>query len=234
MMNGLLRRCAAQVFAALVVAATSINCRAVEPDAVQHIAEASNRIGCDLYRQAAGFNVALNSPARDSLMAANVDWLVRNLGAGKPVVLWAHDVHVSAGGNAARSFNGGAQMGAFLRRWYGNGYRPVSFLTYDGAYTATMRFQDHRLVEALAFPAPANSLEGALHQLPRPRDAIGSVIDLRGTLTDPALKWLDVPRPIRLVGYAAYDYGFEQRVVLPLEFDGVVFIDHSSPSRMLK
>jgi hypothetical protein len=43
-----------------------------------------------------------------------------------------------------------------------------------------------------------------------------------------------VPRPIRHVGYAAYDYGFEQRVVLPLEFDGVVFIDHSSPSRMLK
>lgn len=196
---------------------------------VERVVQAAN-----LYRQAAGFNVALNSPARDSLMAANVDWLVRNLGAGKPVVLWAHDVHVSAGGNAARSFNGGAQMGAFLRRWYGNGYRPLSFLTYDGAYTATMSFQDHRLVEALAFPAPANSLEGALHQLPRPRDAIGSVIDLRGTLTDPALKWLDVPRPVRHVGYAAYDYGFEQRVVLPLEFDGVVFIDHSSPSRMLK
>lgn len=53
-MNGLLRRCAAPVLATLVVATTSVNCRAVEPDAVQQIAEASNRIGCDLYRQAAG------------------------------------------------------------------------------------------------------------------------------------------------------------------------------------
>ncbi len=188
----------------------------------------------NLFRQAAGFNVQLNSPARDSLLAANVDWLVRTVGEGKPVVLWAHDVHVSAGGNPVRSFNNGAQMGAFLRRWYGDGYRPISLLTYDGAYTATVSFQDHRLIEARAFPAPSNSLEGALHLLSRPRDSPGLVVDLRGALGDSTLKWLDVPRPIRHVGYAAYDYGFEQRVVLPLEFDGVIFLDHTNASRMLK
>ena len=44
----------------------------------------------------------------------------------------------------------------------------------------------------------------------------------------------EVPRPIRHVGYAAYDYGFELKAVIPLEFDGVVFIDHTTPSRMLR
>ena len=131
------------------------------------------------------------------------------------------------------SFNGGAQMGAYLRRWYGDSYRPISMLTWDGAYSATVSFQDHRVIQAVAFPGPANSLEGALHALPRPRGSEGFIVNLRGALGAPGGKWLSVPRPIRHVGYAAYDYGFELRAVMPLEFDGVVFIDHTTASRML-
>ena len=42
-----------------------------------------------------------------------------------------------------------------------------------------------------------------------------------------------MPRPIRHIGYASYDYSFALLAVLPLEFDGVVFIDHTSASRLL-
>ena len=59
-------------------------------------------------------------------------------------------------------------------------------------------------------------------------------MNLRGALDTPGGRWLSVPRPIRHVGYAAYDYGFELKAVIPLEFDGVVFIDHSTPSRLLR
>ena len=99
----------------------------------------------NLYRQAARLNASLNSPERDSLMASNVAWLVTQAGAGSRIALWAHDVHISAGGDSRRSFNGGAQMGAYLRRWYGDGYRPISLLTWDGAYSADGELHDHRI-----------------------------------------------------------------------------------------
>jgi hypothetical protein len=33
-------------------------------------------------------------------------------------------------------------------------------------------------------------------------------------------------------GYAADDYRFELQAVLPLEFDGVLFVDRTGPSRL--
>ncbi len=187
----------------------------------------------NLFRQAARFNVALTSPERDSLMAANLDWVLRTLTPDARAVVWAHDVHVSHGGDPTLSFNGGAQMGAYLRR-YGHDYRALTLLTYDGAYTATRSFSDHSMIAAEAFPAPSGSIEAALHKLDRPEPSVGWVVDLRPARTDARAAWLQRPRPIRHVGYAAYDYGFEFTAVLPLEFDGVVFIDHSSASRLLR
>jgi hypothetical protein len=43
-----------------------------------------------------------------------------------------------------------------------------------------------------------------------------------------------MPRPIRHIGYAAYDYGFELSAILPLEFDGVVFVDRTAASRLTR
>ena len=76
-------------------------------------------------------------------------------------------------------------MGAYLRRWYGDGYRPISLLTWDGAYSATVSFTDHRIIEAVAFPGPPNSLEGALHSLRRPAGSSGFIVNLRGALDTP-------------------------------------------------
>lgn len=137
--------------------------------AVEWAVQAAN-----LLRQAAMFNVALSSPERDSLMAANLDWTLQTLAPGARAVVWAHDVHVSRGGDPDLSFNGGAQMGAYLSRIHGDDYRAFSLLTYDGAYSATRSFTDHRMIEAEAFPGPACSLEAALHALSRPRRASGS------------------------------------------------------------
>jgi erythromycin esterase-like protein len=187
----------------------------------------------DLFRQAARFNVTLSSPERDSLMAANLDWALRTLAPGERAVVWAHDVHVSHGGDPARSFNGGAQMGAYLRK-AGHDYRALTLLTYDGTYSATRSFTDHQMIEADAFPAPPGSLEEALHRMPRPEGSVGWVVDLRPARTESGGEWLRRPRPIRHIGYAAYDYGFEFSAELPLEFDGVVFVDRTEGSRMLR
>jgi erythromycin esterase len=187
----------------------------------------------NLFQQAARFNVELNSPDRDSLMAVNVDWLMQTVAPGVKTVVWAHDVHISHGGDPVRSFNAGAQMGAHLKRAHGDRYRALSLLTHEGQYTATRSFTDHVMMAVDAFDAPAGSMEEALHRLPRPSGSVGWIVDLRAARASGALPWLEVQRPIRHVGYAAYDYAFELTAVLPMEFDGIIFVDHTSASRLL-
>lgn len=167
-------------------------------------------------------------------VAANLDWVLRTLAPRERAVVWAHDVHVSRGGDPALSFNAGAQMGAFLARLHGEDYRAFSLLTYAGDYSATASFVDHRMIVASGFPAPIGSVEQALHALGIPRAAVGYVVDLRAARTGEPGAWLRRPRPIRHIGYAAYDYAFELEAVAPLEFDGVVFVDRTTASRVLK
>lgn len=187
----------------------------------------------DLYRQAARLNASLNSPDRDSLMAGNLAWALRTLYPNARVIVWAHDVHVSHGGDPVRSFNGGAQMGAQLKQSFGLAYVAFSLLTAEGQYSATRSFTDHVVIAAQGFPAPAASVEGMLSRIPRPAGSPGLTVDLRvpGRSADGA--WLWRARPLRHIGYAAYDYGFDLQAVMPLEFDGIVFIERSTASRML-
>jgi len=187
----------------------------------------------NLFRQAARLNATLNSPDRDSLMAANLDWAVTTLYPGARAVAWAHDVHVSRGGDPIRSFNSGAQMGAYLRQSYGGGYRAIGFGTQRGFYTATRSFTDHEMVAVAAYEAPPGSVEQLLGALSRAPGSPGLLLDLRSP-SDPSLQTLQIARPIRHIGYAAYDYGFEMRAIAPLEFDALVFIETTTASRQLK
>ena len=187
----------------------------------------------DLFRQAARLNASLYSPDRDSLMAANLAWSIRVLYPGSRAVVWAHDVHVSHGGDAERSFNGGAQMGAYLKHQFALDYVAFSLLTAEGHYSATRSFTDHEVIPVLAFPAPEGSVEAALAAVPRPAGSPGLLVDLRTLAGDGEAGWLSQPRPVRHIGYAAYDYGFDLQGIMPLEFDGIVFIERTTASRML-
>lgn len=188
----------------------------------------------DLYRQAALLNATLASPQRDSLMAANLDWVVRGPHRGARTIVWAHDLHVSRGGDARRSMNAGAQMGAYLARAFRLDYRAFSLLTREGDYTATRSLTDHTLIEARGFPAPSGSVEAMVGALPRGRGNPGVVVDARVREHDPDGGWLWTPRVVRSIGYAAYDFGFEMAITIPLEFDGLILIDRSTPSRPLR
>lgn len=187
----------------------------------------------ELYAQAARFNVALFSPERDSLMAADLDWALRTLYPRSRAIVWAHDVHVSRGGDSVRSFNGGAQMGAHIAETFNYDYRAFSLLTSTGSYSGTRSLFDHAMIAAAAFPAPAGSVEAALGAVQRPRGSVGLIADLRVPADDPRGAWLWKPRPIRSIGYAAYDYGFDLTAAMPLEFDGVIYVERTTPSRLL-
>ncbi len=188
----------------------------------------------NLLRQAALGNETLNVPDRDSLMAANLGWVLQVLAPGERGVVWAHDIHVSAGGDAKLSFYNGATMGAHLRRMFGDAYRRFSLLTYEGTYSATKGLTDYTMIEAAALPAPSGSLEKALHRVPRPANTVGLIVDLRFARGKADARWLERPHRLRHVGYAAYDFAFDLEAVFPLEFDGVVFIDRTTASRLIR
>jgi erythromycin esterase len=187
----------------------------------------------NLLHHAALGNETLNVPDRDSLMAANLHWALRVLAPGERAVVWAHDIHVSRGGDPKLSFYNGATMGAQLSRLYGDGYRAFSLLTFEGTYSATKSLSDHSMIEAIAHPAPTGSLEHVLHRVARPAASVGLIVDLRAARDGPGGRWMQRPHRLRHVGYAAYDFAFDLEAVFPLEFDGVVFIDRTSASRLL-
>jgi len=77
-------------------------------------------------------------------------------------------------------------------------------------------------------------VEALLAQIPRPAASLGTVTDLRVDERDPQGRILWRARPIRSIGYSAFDYSFDLRAVMPLEFDGVFLIDTTTPSVLLK
>ncbi len=111
--------------------------------------------------------------------------------------------------------------------------RPVRFVGYD--------MQDHRtpIDSQLAFLGRTDPevipavVEAALAAVPRRAGSAGLIVDLRSAKGDAGGAWLLQPRPVRHVGYAAYDYGFDLQGIMPLEFDGLIFIDRTTASRML-
>jgi erythromycin esterase-like protein len=89
------------------------------------------------------------------------------------------------------------------------------------------------MIEAAALPAPSGSFEKALHAVARPSPSVGLIVDLRAARNDANARWLQRPHRLRHVGYAAYDFAFDLEAVFPLEFDGVIFVDRTTASRLL-
>lgn len=169
-----------------------------------------------------------NPSIRDSCMAANIAWTLTRYPEGTRMAVWAHDAHIGRVG-----FASGTSMGAHMVRLFGDGLRVVGLGTYDGSYGATRGFTDHRPMDARCFPAPVGSLEEAMHRiLPSGSEAL--LLDVRALAADPRSTWISSPRPVRSIGYSAFDFGFEQPTVLAEQFDAVLLIDRTTPSRKLE
>lgn len=177
---------------------------------------------------AAQANDPWNPSIRDSCMAANIAWTLAQQPEGTRMAVWAHDAHIGRVG-----FVNGTSMGAHLLRHFGERLRVVGIGTYAGSYRATRGFTDHRPMDARCFPAPVGSLEEAMHRA-LPADASALLLDVRALAADPRSRWVHDPRPVRSIGYSAFDFGFEQPTVLATQFDAVLMIDRTTPSRKLE
>lgn len=171
---------------------------------------------------------------RDSAMAENIRWMLQQRPPGTRAVLWAHNGHVGRGSEPGRGFFLGQSMGVHLARRYGDDLRVFGLLTYDGEYSGTRGLASREYVAAEAYPAPVGSVSEVLHRISLRQPGVGLIADLRGADEDPAGHWLEEPRPMRFVGYAAVDFGFEAVIAAAHVFDAILFVDHTSASRLLR
>ncbi len=185
----------------------------------------------NVVRQAALVALTGEFADRDSAMAENIGWVLERRPPDTRVVVWAHDGHISRAAHEWANYWGGGSMGGELSRLFGDDYRAFGLLTYAGSYSGA---SGRQIIDTRLLPAPVGSLEEALHRVGLRLGASLLITDLRGAATGPAGGWLMEPRLIRMIGYAAEDLGFATGISVGSQFDGIVFVDTTSPSRVLR
>jgi erythromycin esterase len=182
-------------------------------------------------KQAALSALTMDFGTRDSAMAENIRWALDRRPEGTRMVVWAHDGHISRAAHEWANYWSGGAMGGELSRHFGEAYRAFGLLTYAGSYSGAIGSD---IIDTPLFPAPVGSLEEGLHRVGQRLGSSRLIVDIRSETGDPARSWLLEPRLIRMIGYAAEDFAFASPIAVGSQFDGVVFVDTTSPSRVFR
>ncbi len=182
-------------------------------------------------RQAALSALTMDFATRDSAMADNIRWALDRRPEGTRIVLWAHDGHICRAAHEWANYWSGGSMGGELARLLGDEYCAFGLLTHAGSYSGTI---GPDIIDARLFTAPVGSLEEGLHRVGQRLGSPLLIVDIRSAARDPAGSWLLEPRLIRMIGYAAEDFAFATPISVGRQFDGVVFVDTTSPSRVFR
>jgi erythromycin esterase len=158
--------------------------------------------------------------SRDESMAANVDWILEQNPDAK-IVLWAHNGHVTKTPGA---------MGSYIAERYGPEAVALGFAFDEGSYNARNFLGNGGRVGANeALPPAPNSIEAYLNAAGLPR----FILDLRRVPAGGPATWLKQPRPFREIGAIAKRCGSYPTVATDT-FDGLIWIDQSTPSQLLR
>ncbi|MDP4200778.1 MAG: erythromycin esterase family protein [Bacteroidota bacterium] len=170
-----------------------------------------------IVEQAVAEKTAMTGGLRDSCMALNIAWIETH-NPGARIMVWAHNGHIS---------KSRGHMGSWLSKRYGTQYVNIGFAFNDGTYTAIT--QSHGGPMAItASPAKLGSLEYTLHATQLPM----FFLNLRDAKpSDPNAAWLTKPLPVRSIGAVEDNMYWTQ--TLPEEYDGLIYIDHSTASHLL-
>ncbi|MDB4915092.1 MAG: Erythromycin esterase [Gemmatimonadetes bacterium] len=150
---------------------------------------------------------------RDSAMAANLDFLLDDLYAGKKVIVWAHNGHIRYDGSTRSQSdttrNAPHSMGAFIAAHRRAELYTVGLFMYQGAAA----WNDRRAYPIA--PTRSGSLESILHRAPWRY----SFLDFSMAKREVGNEWIWHP-------LSALSWGTtEERLVPRDEYDGVLFID---------
>lgn len=158
------------------------------------------------------------SEVRDSGMAENVDFLLRELYPGNRIIIWGHNVHLRHRNEAIAS-NPVRRMGSWLVKKHRKELYTVGLYMYRGRIANNSR----RVYEVAR--AKPGSLESILYHARKKF----SFLDLSQQKQYPGTEWMFKP-------IATLDWGKnEETLVLREQYDGILFIDTvNSPDYRLR
>lgn len=164
--------------------------------------------------------------ARDRAMAENIAWILEHEGPGTRMVAWAHNGHVSKGGDAEA---GGGPMGSHLSRSMGRDMVVFGFGFNQGSFRAIdSRAERRGLSTFTVAPAPDGSLDQTLARTGLPIVAL----DLRTIPSEgPVARWFAEPHRMRGIGAVynpAYDKSYCPMVTVTRGFDALLFVESTS------
>ncbi len=164
-----------------------------------------------------------NLVSRDRSMAENVKWIADH-SPGARIILWAHNIHVAAGGLVADS------MGATLRKMFGENMVVFGFGFNQGSFQSVTQGKGG-LRDFTVPPAPEGSLDSTLAAAGIPLFAL----DLRQTpQTGPVVDWLSQPLQTRSIGgYYPEDSPFAFMTTLKARaaFDALLYVANTNAAR---
>ena len=164
-------------------------------------------------------------------MAQNVLSLLRESEPGTRVALWAHNVHLSKGENV---LGGSPAIGYALKEALGDAYYAVAFEFSQGVFRAFEQTAGGDFVglnELNLIQEPETSLSYALKQT----GLDPFIVDLRSVrAVETTSGWVNKPFDMHVIGGRFgtdwTTFKWMKPVKLFEEFDGLVYINHSTPS----
>ena len=166
---------------------------------------------------------AAMSRSRDASMAENVQWIRDHADPDAKIVLWAHNGHVKSATGT---------MGGQLRSDYGSDYVNLGFLFGHGSFNA-VDAANGQLQACTANTIPNNSIEAIFAGTGEPL----LLFDTRKLAGGgEAAASLHGPIPARSIGAVfnpSAELAYFYPVILPDDFDLLIYVNTTSPSTLL-
>ena len=165
---------------------------------------------------------------RDAYMAENFQQIVNREGATARFIVLAHNAHISK-----RDTGNVPAMGSYLRKAFGDGYYAIGFTFDRGSFQAQAAGPGPpRVREFTLGAAPERTVDWYLARTGIAR----YLLDLRGMQKDDTVSpWLHATHRMHWIGAIfSEDWGesqWTQPFVLSRDFDGLLFIDETTPAR---
>lgn len=159
---------------------------------------------------------------RDRFMAENI---ARIASRGKKVVVWAHNGHVACSNSNSR-----VDMGWHLRNIFGKRYYAVAFTFFKGAFRSNFKSRTESSEYCIAMP-PRENVEYLFHR----SEIADFFLDLRTVEDQNIQRWWSLTHKAQGVGaiFKGGAAGLGTYAFSSQEYDGVIFIEHTSSSRPL-
>lgn len=161
---------------------------------------------------------------RDRMMAEQFQWVADTLYPKKKIIVWGHNYHLRKQNTKMIKDMTQANtpnMGDYLPEHLKKQTYTIGIYAYSGA---SLDSSDNKTVTPVTSPPPSGSLEALLKAANHP----AVFVDFLHTKNKKGTSWMYTPRT------ALYWGVMEEQMILKEQYDGVIWLEHITPSVIIK